>query len=111
MIGTRKRLHAVDLYLPTAMVSTRQSTKRRQTVREGAHLGDSGEDYDPGDESSGLPKARRPKPRASGKGTSEQKGKQRGGRRNAGRLSKLPDMPLDILYEVSGGIVPSLTTG
>lgn len=81
------------------MVSTQQSTESYQVVGEGGPPGDSGEDYDP-EESSGPLAARRPKPRLSGKGAPKQKGKQCGGRRYVGRLSRLPDMPLDILYEV-----------
>ena len=82
------------------MVSTRQSTKHR---RGDASPGDSGEDYC-SEEGSGSVAVRGPKSRTSRKATPKQKGKQPGKRRRAGKLSKLPDMPLDILYEVSYGI-------
>ena len=92
------------LAFPTTMVSTRRTKKPRQDAPEDVIPGNGGDDYDAEEESLGPPKARRPKPRASGKEASKEKGKQRRGRRNAGRLSKLPDMSLDILYEVSYGI-------
>ena len=84
------------------MVS-KQSTKLHRIVREDLPSGDSGEDYDPEEKGSGHSMAQ--KPRTSAKATSKQKGKQRGGRRNVGKLSKLPDMPLDILYEASHRII------
>ena len=74
-------------------------------VREDLPSGDSGEDYDPEEKGSGHSMAQKPKPRTSAKATSKQKGKQRGGRCNVGKLSKLLDMPLDTLYEVSHRII------
>jgi hypothetical protein len=82
------------------MVSTRQSTKYR---RGDVTPGDSGEDYC-SEEGSGSIAVRGPKSRTSRKATSKKEGKQPVKRRRAGKLSKLPDMPLDILYEVSYGI-------
>ena len=96
---TRRR--SLPLLLLPAMVSTPQGAKPQDLP-----FGDSGEvhrseeaDPDP------LTARRSGKPRAPGKVTSKQKGKRREGRRNAGKLSKLPDMPLDILYEVSHRII------
>ena len=85
---------------PPTMVSTRRSTKVRQVSLEDDNSGDRGKNHGP-EEGSGPLAAQRPKPRASGKAASKQKGK----RCNAAKLSKLPDMPLDVLYEVSYRIV------
>ena len=46
-----------------------------------------------------------PKSRALGNTTSKQKGGQPRKHRDAGKLSRLPDMPLDIMYDVSCRIV------
>ena len=82
------------------------STKSPQTVR-GITSGDIGKDDDP--EKRGLPSfpTRGPKPGASGKTTSKRKGK----RRDVGKLSRLPDMPLDIIYDVSYRIVSIANDG
>ena len=80
------------------MVPAGRSATSRQVIREGVPLDNNSENYNPEGEGSDPSMTRRPTPR---EGTSKQKGKQRGGRRNTGKLSKLPDMPLDILYEVS----------
>jgi len=75
--------------------------KSRQVVQEDTSASDSGEDYHPEEDGPDSVVARGPKSRASTRTTSKQKGKQHQKRRNAGKLSRLPDMPLDILYEVS----------
>jgi len=83
------------------MVSTRQGRKPRQVIRESTPSGDSGEDHDPDEERLDPVTARRPKSRAPEQITQKQKGKRPEKRRNARKLSKLLDMPLDVLYEVS----------
>lgn len=82
------------------MVSTR-STNSRQVVQEAVPSSDSGEDYDPEKEPSCSVVTRGSKSRTARKATVKEKGKQPEKRRNAGKLSRLPDMPLDVLYEVS----------
>jgi len=82
------------------MVSTR-STKSRRIVQGDPPPGDGGDGYEPEKVGSGSTTIQGPK---SGEATSKQKGKQPEKRRKAGKLSKLPDMPLDVLYEVSYGI-------
>jgi hypothetical protein len=89
---------------PVIMVSARRNTKPPQITQGGVSSGGSGGDYGLEKEGSGSVIARRTKSRASGKASSKQKGKQPEGRRNTGKLSKLPDMPLDVLYEVGYGI-------
>ena len=77
------------------------------TVREDVSCGDSDEDYDPDEKRSRPATERGSKSRASKKVASKQKGKRPEKRRKAVKLSKLPDMPLDILYEVGHGSIPS----
>ena len=79
----------------TIMVSTRRNAKIHQIV-QGVPCDDSGEDCDHDGLGSSSVTAQRPGSRAPKKAVSKQKGKHR----IAGKLSKLPDMPLDILYEV-----------
>jgi len=87
------------------------SIKSPQTVR-GVSSGDISKDYDLEKWSSAsLPAPRGPKSRASGITTSKQKGKQPGKRRDAGKLSRLPDMPLDVMYDVSYRIVSVASGG
>jgi len=83
------------------MLPTRQSTRLRQIAQENVSRGDEDEDYDSEEERSRPVTKRGPKPKAPRKVASKWKGKQPEKRRNAGKLSKLPDMPLDILHEVS----------
>lgn len=86
------------------MVSTRRSTKSRELIQEDVSSGDIREDYDPG-ECSGPASSRSSKSKASINSISKQNGKQPRGRRSAGRLPKLPVVPLDILYEVIYGLI------
>jgi len=83
------------------MVSTRRGTKSREVIQEVVSSGDCGEDY----ERSGPASSRSPKSKPSIKPISKQKGKQPGGRRNVGKLSRLPIIPLDVLYEVIYGLI------
>ena len=99
----QRDVHTPSIFASSTTMVSKQSTKLHRIVREDLPSGDSGEDYDPEEKGSGHSMAQ--KPRTSAKATSKQKGKQRGGRRNVGKLSKLPDMPLDILYEVSHRII------
>ena len=92
---------------PTIMLSARRNTKVHRTVQEDVSCGDSNKDCDPDEECSRPVTERGSKPRASKKVASKQKGKQPEKRRNAGKLSKLPDIPLDILYEVGRGSILS----
>ena len=92
---------AVDLRLRTPMVSTRRSARLRQAIQEGARSNDGGEDCDTREEGPDPTTGQGRKSGALRKVTPKQNGKQRGKRRNAGNLSLLPDMPLDILREVS----------
>ena len=52
-------------------------------------------------EAVGSVTAHEPKPRASGKAASKRKGNQPEKHHGRGELSLLPDIPLDVLYEVS----------
>lgn len=85
------------------MLSVQQKKKLRQTTHGDVSYDDSDEDYDPeeGGSRSVTEKGSESSTKASRKTASKRKGKQPEKRRNAGKLSKLPDMPLDILYEVS----------
>ena len=95
----------LDFYLLHTMVSSR-STKPHQVVREDSPSGDGGEGCGPERGPSSVT-TRGPKSRASRKATStQQKGKQPERCRNVGRLSKLPDMSLDILSDVSYRVTP-----
>jgi hypothetical protein len=74
--------------------------KSHRIFREDVSSGDSGEDYDSEEGLGSVTRGGR-ESGASRIVTSKQKGKQPEKRRNAGKLSKLPGMPLDVLYEVS----------
>ena len=78
------------------MVSTRQAGKTRKVVEEGSHPIDTGEEYEEPtpefDETRSTKRARTAKTTA--KGEQEEK------RRKKTKLSMLPEMPVDILYEV-----------
>lgn len=82
------------------MIPTRENTEPPQTVQEGVFCDDT-EGYGYTEDSGSTTACQRPKPRAPTRDlTSNEKEKQPERRRNAGKLSRLPDMPLDILYEV-----------
>ena len=88
------------------MASARRNATLPQIPQGGVFSGDSGKAHDPETKSSGSATSRGPKSRASRKAASKQKGKQPNKRRrNIGKLSKLPGMPLDVLYEVSHRII------
>ena len=82
------------------MPPARQNTKSRQIAQDDAFRGD-GEDYDLEEGGSCSVTKRGSKSKAPRKVASKWKGKQSEKHNNVGKLSKLPDMPLDILYEVS----------
>jgi len=86
------------------MVSTRRNTKPREVTQEGASFGNSGEVHHPGEHSrpASIPSS---KSKASITLISRQKGKQLEKRRSVGKLSKLPVLPPDVLYEVIYGPV------
>ena len=82
------------------MLPARPRSKSCQTFREGVPSDNGDEDYGPKDASHSVATRGR-KSTAPTTATLKRKGKQPGKRRNAGKLSKLPNMPLDILYDVS----------
>ena len=79
------------------MASVRRSIRSSQAVQGGV-------DYDPEKQGSGSVKPRPEGPKSKTPGT-EQEGKQSRKNPSAGALSVLPDMPLDVLYDVSCRIV------
>ena len=83
------------------MTSARWNGKSPQAVQSGVSSGVIDKDYDLEKRSSVSDIARAHKSRSEGKDISKQRGKQPGKLRNAGKLSKLPDMPIDIMYDVS----------
>jgi len=103
---TQLKIYSLSIFFqriftsPTIMLSAQRNTKSRQIFREDVSSGDSDEDYDSGDDSRSVTTGGN-KPRALRTTTLKQKGKQPQKRRYAGKLSKLLDMPLDVLYEVS----------
>jgi hypothetical protein len=82
------------------MVSTRQATKAHR-AEEGSSLADSGDEYE----------ERTPEPNKTGgtkrarttKTTVDDKRQEQ--RRKKAKLSMLPEMPVDILYDVSGSLL------
>ena len=80
------------------MVSTRQARKTRKSAEEGFPPADSGDEYEEPtpepDKTRGTKRTRT--------GTTIVKGKQQEKRRKKAMLSMLPEMPVDILYEVRG---------
>ena len=91
------------------MSLAQRSATSSQIAQGGGFSGGSGECYD--SEGEGSVTKREARSKVSRKPTSKQKGKQTAKHREAGKLSKLPDMPLDVLYEVKDRILSSLTTG
>ena len=85
------------------------SPKLPQIAHGGTSSGGSGKHYGPEKDGSGSVTAQGLKSGTWRKAASRQKEKQPEKRCNAGMLSKLPDMPLDVLYEVSFRII-SVTT-
>ena len=102
--------HTPSVFASSIMVSAWWNAKSPQIAQGDVSPGGSGKYYDPERDGSGSVTAQGPKSGASRKVTSRQKGKQSEKRRDVGMLSKLPDMPLDILYEVSSRII-STTDG
>jgi len=81
------------------MLPTWQDAK--QIAQDDVSRGDGDEDCD-SEEGGSRPVTKiGPIPKVPRKAASEWKGKQPEKYRDAGKLSKLPDMPLDILYDVS----------
>jgi len=85
------------------MASARWSSSR--TAKGSVSSDDISKDDDLEEQGSAFITARGPKSRTSENATLKQKVKRSGKRRDAGKLSKLPDMPLDVLYDVSYIIV------
>ena len=96
------------------MVSASQRTESVGVAQVDPPSGDGGEHHRPEKaekESTSSVTVREPKSRASRKAATKRKGKQPDKRRGEGDLSKLPDMPLDIMYEVSLRISPVTSDG
>lgn len=93
------------------MPLAQRSATSSQIAQGGGSSGGSGECYDSEGEGEGSVTKREARSKVSRKPTSKQKGKETAKHREAGKLSKLPDIPLDVLYEVKDRILPSLTTG
>jgi len=96
------------------MVSAEHCTKLPGITQGDDSSGDSGEHYGPEkaeEEATGSVMPRRPKPKVSRKVASKGKGRQLEKRHDEGELSKLPDMPLDVLYQVSPRINSIPMTG
>lgn len=78
------------------MVSTRQAGKTRKSAAAAPSPADSGDEYEErtpeSSKTGGIKRVRASKTTA--------KGNQQGKRRKIAKLSMLPDMPIDILYEV-----------
>lgn len=83
------------------MVSTRQAGKTRKSAEESSPPADSGEEYE---ERTPEPNKTRGTKRARTAKTAV-KGKQQEKRRKKAKLSMLPGMPVDILYEVRGNLL------
>ena len=97
--------HTPSVFASSIMASAWWNAKSPQIAQGDVSPGGSGKYYDPERDGSGSITAQGPKSGASRKVTSRQKGKQSEKRRDVGMLSKLPDMPLDILYEASHRII------
>jgi hypothetical protein len=78
------------------MGSTRRANKSRKTVKEESLPCDSGEEYE--ERTPEPSKTRGTKRARTAKTTAKDKGGQK--RRKKAKLSMLPEMPVDILYEV-----------
>ena len=83
------------------MVSTRQAGKSRKIAEKDFSPADSGDEYEEG--TSEPSKTRGTKRVRTSKTT--HKDKQQGKRRKTAKLSMLPDMPVDVLYEVRGSLL------
>jgi len=80
------------------MVSTRKAGKTRKTAKEAFSPAGSGDEYEegtPGPSKTGGAKRARTTKKKRG-------GKPQGKGRKTANLSMLPDMPVDVLYEVRG---------
>ena len=93
------------------MVSAPRTAKSCDMVQGDVSSDNSGKDYDPEKEGSDSVTDDGPKARASGTATWRGKGKRPGKRRSKGELSMLPEMPLDILCEVSSRTNPVTNNG
>ena len=82
------------------MVSTRQAAKTRESAEEGSPPADGGDEYEEHapepNKTGGTKRARTAKTTV--------KGRQQEKRRKKAKLSMLPEMPVDILYEVRGSL-------
>jgi len=83
------------------MVSTRKAGKTRKIVEETFSPAGSGDEYEEGtpgpSKTCGTKRARTSK--------TTRGGKSQGKRRKTTNLSMLPDMPIDVLYEVRGTLL------
>lgn len=82
----------------TPMVSTRQAGRTRKSAEKSSPPADSGDEYE---ERTPEPNKTRGTKRVRTAKTTA-KGKQQEKRRKKAKLSMLPEMPIDILYEVCG---------
>ena len=83
------------------MVSTRQAGKSRKSAEESFAPADSGDECEERTPEPG--KTRGTKRAKTAKTTVKEK--QKGKRRKKAKLSMLPEMPIDILYEVRGSLL------
>ena len=114
--GRNPATGAVFAHRPIAsvMVLAEQCTRSPGITQGDDSSGDNGERHGPEtseNEVTASVTARGPKLKASRKVASGRKGKRPEKRRGEGELSKLPDAPLDILYEVSPRINPVTDDG
>jgi len=86
------------------MVSTQQVGKTRKSAEETSPPADSGDEYE---ERTPEPNGTRGTKRTRTTKTTV-KGKQQKKRRKKAKLSMLPEMPVDILYEVHGTLLPDV---
>ena len=95
--------------IASVMVSAERCARSPRITQGDGSSGGNGEHYGPersDEEATSSVTAPGPKPKASRKVASKRKEKQPKKLRDEGELSKLPSMPLDILYEVSPRIDP-----
>lgn len=83
------------------MVSTRRAESARKSAEDSSPPVDSGDEYE---ERTPEPNKTRGTKRARSTKTTV-KGKQQGKRPKKAKLSMLPEMPVDILYEVRGSLL------
>ena len=100
-------LHAVI----HTMGPVQRCTKSPRIARGVVPSSERSRSHDPDKEGSGSVTTQGSRSRDPRKATLKRKWKQPEKLRNAGKLSKLPDMPLDVLYEVSYRTIPATDDG